>query len=208
LGTLKWKPAVEPLLELLEDKNLEKARNSIIGTLGSIGEIEAAKPIHKYLNADTEKRRITTMGALGALKDSTAIESMTELLNDKFFTVRSRAMMTISGFGALAIPHLLDYIGNEDSDHPESALYIIGRIARNLEKKEDVASKKTIYEASTILNGHLSNQREHMRAEAVVGLYRIGGEETRRLIDARMENEFNPVVLAAHERVTKEMAGK
>lgn len=208
LGTLKWKPAVEPLLELLEDKNLEKARNSIIGTLGSIGEIEAAKPIHKYLNADTEKRRITTMGALGALKDSTAIESMTELLNDKFFTVRSRAMMTISGFGALAIPHLLYYIGNEDSDHPESALYIIGRIARNLEKKEDVASKKTIYEASTILNGHLSNQREHMRAEAVVGLYRIGGEETRRLIDARMENEFNPVVLAAHERVTKEMAGK
>lgn len=91
---------------------------------------------------------------------------------------------------------------------PESALYIIGRIARNLEDEEDVASKKVIYEASNILNSYLTDPREHVRAEAVVGLYRIGGEETRRLIDARMENEFNPVVLAAHDRVRVEVVGK
>ncbi len=208
LGTLKWKPAVDPLLELLEEKDLEKAKNSIISTLGSIGEIEAAKPIHKYLNDDAEKRRLTTLGALGTLKDSTAIEPMIELLNDKFFTVRSRAMMTISGFGSKAIPYLQYYINQDDSEHPESALYIIGRIARDLGEEEDVESKKVIYEVSNILNGYLTDDREHMRAEAVVGLYRIGGEETRRLIDARMENEFNPVVLSAHDRVKREMAAK
>ena len=116
--------------------------------------------------------------------------------------------MTISGFGSKAIPYLQYYINQDDSEHPESALYIIGRIARDLGEEEDVESKKVIYEVSNILNGYLTDDREHMRAEAVVGLYRIGGEETRRLIDARMENEFNPVVLSAHDRVKREMAAK
>ena len=206
LGTLKWKPAVEPLLDLLDKKDMEKTRNTIIATLGSIGEIEAAKPIHKYLKDETEKRRLTSLGALGTLKDSTALGAMAELLNDKFFTVRSCAMTTIPEFGALAIPYMQDYIADKNSDHPESALYVIGRVARNLEGKDDVASKKTIYEASKILKGYLTDTREHMRAEAVVALYRIGGEETRRQIDALMESEFNPVVIAAHNRAKTELA--
>jgi len=59
------------------------------------------------------------------------------------------------------------------------------------------------YDVVLLLEESLSSSDEHVRAEAVSGLYRIGKDATRQLIVSRMENEYSPVVLAAYEQVKK-----
>jgi len=206
LGEIKWEPAVDPLLDMLDRKDKEKVRNTIIRTLGEIGEQRAAKPVSRYVTDDSEKRRIMTIGALGSISDSTTIEDVMKGLDDEVFTIRSMAMMTIAGFGTQTMPYLIEYIKQKGIRHPESGLYAIGRIARNLKDSTDTASMRIRYEAAQILERNLKTDVEYMRAEAVVGLYRIGGEETRAYINRLMENEFSPVVIAAWERMKAEMS--
>ncbi len=203
LNTLKWEPAVDPLLEMLDDKDQKRVWNTIISALGGIGDKKATPEIVEFLDSEDEKTRIIAIGALGSLEDATAIEPIVDKLNDPMFTVRSRALMVIAGFKADALPSVLSYLEDAGSEHPENALYAVGRIARDL-KEDEPESKRVKFKAVQILEDFLSHENPFLRSEAVVGLYRIGGEETKRFIERRMEHEYNPVVIAAFERMKRE----
>jgi len=83
-------------------------------------------------------------------------------------------------------------------------LYAIGRIGRDLKDSTGLAERAVKFDISRTLEGYLNDDNERMRSEAVVGLYRLGGEATRRHIDGLMEQEYSPVVLAAYSRMVKE----
>lgn len=208
LGKIKWEPAVDPLLDMVDRKSVEKARNSIISALGRIGEKRAAVPISRYVDDKQERRRIITINALKSLEDTTTIEAIIKSLDDPMFTVRSAALMTAASFGPPAMPYLKDYLASDKAKYPELGLYAIGRIAQNLSDSTDAASRLLRYEAIRLFEKYLDHDKPQMRAEAVVAIYRNGGEVTRQIVDARMESEYSPVVLAAYRRMQREMAGK
>lgn len=205
LGTIKWKDAVDPLLDMLDEKSAEKARNSIISALGKIGDAAAAQPVCRYIDDEMEKRRIFVLGSLRSFKDTLTIPDAVNRFDDELFTVRSAAMLTVAAYGIPAIPHLLKYLEDDASRHPESALYTIGRIARDIADSADTESKNARWEAAQILEDYLESANPFLRSEAVTGLYRIGGDETRRMVDRCMEHEYNPVVNAAWQRVKREL---
>ena len=62
LGTIKWKAAVEPLMDLLDEKSAEKSYNAIMGALGEIGDTKATPVILKFLKDDKERRRLASLG--------------------------------------------------------------------------------------------------------------------------------------------------
>lgn len=204
LSAIKWKPAVDPLLDIVHRKSVEKARNTIIATLGELGDPEASDAVCRYVKDNSERRRITAINALRSLNDTSSIGTIMKGLDDPMFTVRSAAIMVISSFGINAESYLRNYIRGKRSKYPHLGLYSMGRIARNLADSTDNVSKEFRYNASVLFMEHLDNPDPHMRAEAVVALYRTGGDATRQIIKAKMENDLNPVVRAAFDRMIRE----
>ncbi|MFH0765293.1 MAG: HEAT repeat domain-containing protein [Calditrichota bacterium] len=204
LGSIKWKAAVDPLLDILDKKSIEKSRNVVIATLGQLGDKKAAGRIAKYISDDKERRRLVTVGALAALKDSTTIEALVRSLDDPMFTIRSAAMVSVPIFGAQALPPLKAALANPKTKYPEAALYAVGRMARDLKDSSDVASKKLKFELVGMLTPYLDDPNPQLRSEAVGALYRVGLTTSKELVDRMMEAEYHPVPLAAWQRVKKE----
>ncbi|NQU05020.1 MAG: HEAT repeat domain-containing protein [Calditrichaeota bacterium] len=204
LGTIKWKPAVEPMLAVLMDKDKEKVWNTVISALGQIGDDRASNKIIKFITDRAERRRLTVIGALGQIGDTTTIPLLVRVLDDPMFTVRSAAFGTIIGFGVSAVYDLEIYITDSMVDYPELGLRALGKIIVKLEDQSDVQSKKIKYEAMQLFEEYLSHPYEQMRAASVDALYRNGGEAARLMIEGRMEYEYSPVVLAAYAKVVDE----
>ncbi len=203
LSTIKWQPAVDPLLSLLERKDAVKVRNAVISTLGKIGDQRAASPISRFVTDREERRRLTAITALKDLKDTSTINTVIKGLDDPLFTVRSAAAGGLIAFGISAAPYLTDYVQDEESRYPELGLRALGRITTTLQDSAGAESGKVRYEATRLFEFHITNPNEQVRAAAVDALYRNGGERTRQMLDWQMEIEYNPVVLAAYRRARK-----
>ncbi len=205
LADLKCEEAVDPMLELLGKKSdmAKKVRRSVISALGGIGDKKAAKPISKFVTDDMERNRLASLNALSKLKDSTTITTIIKGLDDPMFTVRSAAMGAVIVFSVDAVPLLIDFITDGDSHYPELGIKSLKNIVINFEEDLTAEQMRVRYDIVNLLEESLSNSDEHVRAEAVSGLYRIGKEATRQLVDSRMESEYSPVVLSAYEQVKK-----
>ncbi|MCF7811183.1 HEAT repeat domain-containing protein [bacterium] len=204
LGTIKWEPAVEPLLTILMDKNKEEYWNTAISALGQIGDKSVSGKISKFITDKEERRRLTVIGALGQINDSTTIPVLIQGLDDPVFTVRSAAFSTLVGFGAPAVYDLEIYVTNSMVNYPELGLRALGRIIEKQNEQPEIQSKMMKYNAMQLFEQNLSHPDEQLRAAAVDALYRNGGEATRQLIKGKMEVEFSPVVLTAYDKVLEE----
>lgn len=205
LGTIKWKPAVGPLSKLLTVKSAEKSHNAILGALGEIGDLGATATILKYIDDPRERRRLAALGALKALKDSSAVEEVVGRLNDPMFSVRASAWEATVGYGQKAFEPLKDYLAGENEATGKGlALNALGRIAKSLADSSSAADKSMRRKTMTVIEKYLNDENAHIRSEAVAALYRNSGEKGKWKIDAQMEQETDPVVQAAYERVLRE----
>ncbi len=84
---------------------------------------------------------------------------------------------------------------------------VLCRIVRDIADSADARSGRIRFRAMRLFERCLNSDQPRMRAAAVAALYRNGGEKTRKLVDARMESEYAPVVLAAYRRIQRETAG-
>lgn len=206
LGAIKWKPAVEKLCDLLNDSDAEKSKNAIIGALGDIGDTKATPAIVKLLSAEKERRRLAALGGLRVLKDSTTIKACVAMLADKMFTVRSSAFGAAVGFGAQAVPELINYIDNARNPGRELAVNALGKIGQSLKDSTTITDKATRFEIVRKVE-NLTNAEDRMiRAEAIAALFRNSSEQGRKNVAAKMEAEYDPVVIAAYKRVQREAA--
>ncbi len=208
LGSIKWEDAVDPMMEMLDRKDREKLRNSLISALGKIGDKRASKKVSRFVSDKMERRRLAAIGALGELNDTTTIATLVRGLDDPLFTVRSAAAGALMRFGSPAIHELDIYIENTMSLYPEIGLRALGRIIAGMKKDASIQAGKIRYEAVQLFERSLSHPEEQMRAAAVDAHYRNSGEAGRRLIAGRMEAEYSPVVLAAYKKVIKEFEGE
>ncbi|MDP8238039.1 MAG: hypothetical protein P9X24_03030 [Candidatus Hatepunaea meridiana] len=205
LGVLKWEEAVDPMLDMLGKKKSEKTWNSLISSLGQIGDERATEEIGGYITDEKQKRRIITIGALSAIGDTTAIPTLIRGLDDPMFTVRSATAGALMKFGTSSIFDLTNYISDDMALYPEIGLRSLGRIIAGIKDNASVQAGKLRFEAVLLFERNLSQPDEQMRAAAVDALYRNSGEATRQTIDARIESEYSPVVLAAYSKVKDEM---
>lgn len=208
LGSIKWEPAVEPMLDMLGNKKKEKVWNSLISALGQIGDKRAAEKVSRYVTDREERRRLAALNSLGELNDTTTIPSLIRGLDDRLFTVRSAAVSALMKFGSSAVYDLQNYIADGMSLYPEIGLRVWGRITEKTKDDTGIQAGRMRYEAVIIFEQYVSHPSQQMRAAAVDALYRNSGEATRRMIDARMEMEYSPVVKTAYDKVVEELGGE
>lgn len=87
-------PAVEPLIDVLEDNN-PLVRAYAARALGGTGDSRAVEPVIELLNDEDENVRSNAAMALGKLDDRRAIEPLTKALDDKSNRVRILARSAI-----------------------------------------------------------------------------------------------------------------
>lgn len=206
LGDMKRKEAVPLLLEILSRKPQEKHWNRSIQALGKIGERSCAARLRPYLGDPLERRRIVTVAALAALKDTAAVPLLVErLAGDPILTVRSAASNALRGFGGAAVPGLRDRLAG-DPDHRAALVQTLGRIAVALKDATDPPAVGPRGTARKVLMNEFDRPGDGRgapaRAAAVETLLKLGGEEMRSFVDARMLDETDPLVKRTYARFT------
>jgi HEAT repeat protein len=141
---------------------------------------------------------------LKTLKNPISIPPIIKRYADPEFTIRSATAVGLIEFGAPAAPLLTEYINETRNPNRELAVKSLGRIAAALKDSSGTEYAKLRFEAAQLFEDKMGDGDVQIRAASVEALYRMGGDETRRLIASRMENEFSPVVKAAYERVKRE----
>jgi hypothetical protein len=204
LGVIKWKPAVEPLMDLLGEDEADKSRGAIMAALGEIGDLRATPAIIKFLENPRERRRLASVGALKALKDTTTVDEMVRKLGDPMFTTRASAWEGCVTFGYRAVEPLVNYVEDEKSFGRELAVNALGKIAKSLGDSSSQQHKVTRFKIIRYLDEWIDSGDRMVRAEAIAALYRNSGDKGRLDIEAKMEAEYDPVVQAAFDRVRRE----
>ncbi len=204
LGSIKWKAAVEPLMDLLKDSDADKSHNAIMGALGDIGDTRATPAVVKFLSNPKERRRLGALTALKALKDTTSIPQVIAMLGDKIFTVRSSAWDAAIVFGPNAIGALNAYVGSEGNFGRELAVNALGKIALSMKDSSAVSYKADRYKIIRQLEMLTGHSDRMIRAEAISALYRNSTDKGRQQVSVMMDSEFDPVVKAAYQRAIRE----
>lgn len=93
------KPAVEPLITALKDKNPIVKRNAAMA-LGKIKDASAVNPLIATLKDDNPIVRRNAARALGEINDSSAVEPLTAALKDKSPVVRRNAALALKEMGS------------------------------------------------------------------------------------------------------------
>ncbi len=199
LGDLKHKEAREPLEQMLKQKKQRRHWNRIIGSLGRIGEIESAPRLRPFLASSEERRRIATIGALTALRDTAAVEELVDLLDDELLTVRAAATRALERLRAAAVEPLAESLAGGG----QRALRVrtLGQIAVALRDSTDAVSRRARGRARHLLLdelGDVGRDDPSTRAAAVRSLVALGDEETLSIVRLRMEDEFDPLVLQTY----------
>lgn len=98
LGDLKHAPAVEPLIQLLDDKSLA-VRGVAALALGRIGDPRALLPLLLALEDESAYVRASAAEGLGGLKDKRALRELSGALKDRAAVVRKAAAKSIKEIG-------------------------------------------------------------------------------------------------------------
>ncbi len=211
LGTLKRSEAVEPMRKMLKQKKYRTQWNRLIRALGQIGEVEAAPSVRSFLKDDNQRRRLASVSALAAMKDTAAVPSLVMMLEDPVFTVRSAAFTALKWFGASAVGALCELVAwSDQNDNKDSGgtraiqIQTLGRLAVSLRDSTDRVSLLARSRARTMLMSELDNLPNGgdfpgARSAAVEALVELGDEETLRFVRLRMIDEFDPLVRRSYE---------
>jgi len=207
LSSLKYKKAVDPLLDLLDKRGdvLERVRNTIIGAIGGMEDKRAAKRIGEFADSDKERRRLAVFGALSALADTNSIPVIIKGLDDKMFTVRSVATSAMVGMGLKGIPATIEFINRPKSVYPEVGYKVIKNVVMKLTDKFSAEEAAAKYQAVQLFEAGLNSSSEQVRSECVDALLRVGGDATRSMLAVHMESEPSVVVKSNYLRVKKEL---
>lgn len=191
LGGLKWKPAIDPLLDQIERPGNKK--RSAISALGRIGEKRVAPKIAEYLRSDDEPTRISAAVALSRLKDDRTIPALVAALDDEQFTVRSAVENALVGLGQASLAHLIHHLKKGNTISLPNKIRAVSRIA----KKGDSGLKRR---GARAIRPYLSNENRTVRIFAVDGLSGLGDTETLKWMAKKEKDEL---VLSRYKHALK-----
>ncbi len=198
LGEMKRKEARGDLEAMLRDPKQEKHLNRVIQALGNIGDPAARPAIRPFLRDAKERRRIVSVVALQALKDTASVGTFAAMLDDPALTVRSAASAALGSFRAAAVATLVNTALSQDV----LRLRTLGRIGVSYAD----STKGAGVEARGLVRRALMAAMDPpdtdpaVRAAAIESLGKLGDPETLAFLRLRMRDETDPLVLRAWER--------
>jgi protein-S-isoprenylcysteine O-methyltransferase Ste14 len=188
LGSL-GKPAVAPLLELLEDDNAG-TRVDAAAALRDLGSPLAFDPLVRALEDPDENVRWRSAEALGVLGAPEAVDHLVPLLNDSASHIQLTALGILASLGAeevLTVARELAWSPN--SWVRSGAVDALGSLG----------SKEGLPTVITCLN----DEDPYVRRHAVIALLRIGSPEGRPPLEEALGDEDREVRLYAAEALQR-----
>jgi hypothetical protein len=186
LGQMKWKPAVDLLLEQIERPGNRK--RSAISALGAIGEKEISLALAEYLKDEEEPTRIAAAVALSRLKDDRTVSALIVALEDPMFTVRGAAESALVSMGQVSLAQLIQSLGRGNRTSTASKIRTIARLGSTGSHKEKKLAVRAI-------RRYLRDDDRTLRVFAVDGLSLLGERET---LSWMMTAEDDPIVMARY----------
>lgn len=200
LGTLKRPEARQPLEAMLRDRRQSAEWPRVINALGTIGDPLAALAIRPFLRDGVERRRLQAVVALAALRDSTAVSAITDLLADRALTVRSAASRALNSFGAAAIPPLVASLSGRSAG-VAIRLRTLGAIASAIPDSAGPGALRARGTARRVLMEMLEDSAAAAeRAAAIEALLRFPDQETAAFVRLHMLDEDDPLVRGTFRR--------
>jgi hypothetical protein len=198
LGEMKRKETRPDLEAMLRDPKQEKHYNRVIQALGNIGDTAARPAIRPFLKDAKERRRIVSVVALQALKDTASVAAMAAMLDDPALTVRSAASAALVSFRAAAVTTLVNATPSQNA----LRLRTLGRIGVSYADSTEGAGVEARGFARRALMAALDppDPDPAVRSATVESLGKLGDPETLALLRLRMRDETDPLVLRTWER--------
>lgn len=201
LGDLKRRDARTALEEMLRDDAEEKHWVRILEALGKIGDLEAAPALRPFLDDRDERRRIQATAGLKALRDTTSVSDLVDLLHDSEMSVRSAALSAVVAFGGVSVPPLLKRLPGSE---PAERLPITQGLAKVLPALADSSARELRTQVRDALFLVLEDSGEATdaacRAVAVAALWQLDDESARTRVEELITNETDPLVLRPYRR--------
>ncbi|MBI5199732.1 MAG: HEAT repeat domain-containing protein [Nitrospirae bacterium] len=210
LGWVGAERAVEPLVNLLQEDELQEKvmeallilgrggaihalipfldnpdniiRRCISYLLGEIGDSTAVEALIKSLSDEDGHVRGNSMIALGKIKDRRAIIPLMDFLNDEYNNVQESAVTALVEIGT-EVEQLLPMLSSKESDFRKNIALLLGR----LKAKKAVSS----------LGFVIKDESPEVREAVVKALGMIGGEEAGRFLISALTDEEPRVKMAS-----------
>ena len=188
LGKIGNKRAIEALIGSLHQEPDGEVRATVAEALGYMGSKQAIESLVLALRDRDDAVQIAAARSLGYIRDKRAVEPLIQALSDVDDRVRHAALEALKDPGGTARGHLvgalrsgderrragvaeaLEALGWEPENSEEETLYLM---ARNRWVEVDRVGA----DALPVLAGALSDPSIEVRANAVRGIARIGGDE-------------------------------
>ena len=122
------KPAVEPLIDALNDKDIN-IQLLAVESLGKIGDERAIEPLIKAFKDGMSLVRSAAVVALRKFKDTRAVETIIKALKDSYSDVQINAAWSLAALkDTMAVEPLIENLKDRDSEVRKAAAYALGEI--------------------------------------------------------------------------------
>jgi HEAT repeat protein len=156
--------AIDPLINLLHHTD-PLVRHRAVHTLGKIGDARALDAVINATHDPDNKVVCKAVFVLGQLNDTRAIPALIRLLGHDNREVETMLMSVLEGFGAVALPHVIEAMRHDQWQVREHAADVLGVIG--MEK------------ALPVLILALTDTQWQVRFASVTALGHIGGIEAK-----------------------------
>ncbi len=121
--------AVEPLIDLLQDRNISVLREAVLA-LGKIGHASAVEPLLELVDHKYRSVRRSVAMALGGIGDVRAVEPLLDMLKDRNVPVRVAAAQALGEIGdtraVVPLESILDDNGAGDEARKAVEIALVG----------------------------------------------------------------------------------
>ena len=190
LGGFKERRMVEPLIAVLEDRGeMKSIRAAAIVSLNALKDERAAVPLLAALSDENAEIRLQAAAALGALKDSKAVEKLSEIVGNPLEpdNVRAAAVTALGNIGDKSVENILIRaldirVGNIAKD----AIIALGKLESEAAIPRLIAileDKRIPLDAGTAVLANASARTKAARALGTIGGTGAAEALGRRLVD-------------------------
>jgi HEAT repeat protein len=201
LGKIESRNSTTQLIAALDEKRNWSLRNTIIGALGDIGKESATEVILPYLKDEKERVRITSLRALGKIKDNRAIDEMMNSFTDRYFTVRLASENSIVSMGDSALKPLIEKL--EITDDKSVTYHIISVLGRLAQTQDSVLQRHMRLGIKKVLIPYLDSKESYLRAQTVRALSMFEDTEVDDLLRDKKKYESDPFVIGVYREALK-----